>query len=75
MEANWRDLLHAYLAENTDSVPDELEESARVEKTAALKEIAESRISVVIRCLRTPTAILPYELVVRLLTLAAHLSS
>lgn len=48
VEANWRDLLDAYLSENTDSVTDELEEIARVEKTAALKEIAESRISVVI---------------------------
>ncbi len=46
--ADWRKLLDAHLATQSTSKPDELEESARAEKTAALKELAESRLSVLI---------------------------
>lgn len=46
--AHWRELLDAHLATQSPGKPDEIEESARLEKTVALKEIAEARISVLI---------------------------
>jgi hypothetical protein len=46
--ANWRQLLDAHLATQSPGKPDEIEESARLEKTVALKELAEARISVLI---------------------------
>ena len=46
--ADWRALLDTYLAGQSADKPDELEESARVEKTAALTELAEARLSVLI---------------------------
>ncbi|MGH7848108.1 MAG: AAA family ATPase [Candidatus Binatia bacterium] len=46
--ADWRKLLDAHLAAQSADKPDELEESARVEKTAALTELAESRLSVLV---------------------------
>lgn len=46
--ADWRKLLDAHLATKGSGKPDELEERAREEKTAALKELAESRVSVLI---------------------------
>lgn len=48
VEADWRNLLDAHLAARSTGQPDELEESARAEKTAALKELAEARLSVLI---------------------------
>lgn len=48
VEADWRKLLDDYLATQRNEKADELEASARVEKTAALKELAESRLSVLI---------------------------
>lgn len=48
IDANWRELLNAHLALQYAGRPDELEESARAEKTAALKELAEARLSVLI---------------------------
>ncbi|MCK6477975.1 MAG: ATP-dependent RecD-like DNA helicase [Phycisphaerales bacterium] len=48
VKADWRKLLDAHLATKGAEKPDELEERARVEKTAALKELAESRVSVLI---------------------------
>ncbi len=48
VEANWRKLLDAHLAEQATAQADELEESARAEKTAALKELSEARLSVLI---------------------------
>jgi hypothetical protein len=48
VEADWRKLLDAHLAETSTAQADELEASARAEKTAALKELAESRLSVLI---------------------------
>lgn len=48
VEADWRKLLDAHLAGHAVGQVDELEESARAEKTAALKELAESRLSVLI---------------------------
>lgn len=48
LEADWRKLLDAHLEAQGVSINDDLEESARVEKTAALKELAESRLSVLI---------------------------
>jgi len=48
IEADWRKLLDAHLAGQTMGQADELEESARAEKTAALKELAEARLSVLI---------------------------
>jgi hypothetical protein len=48
VEADWRKLLDAHLAEQSTGQADELEESARAEKTAALKELAEARLSVLI---------------------------
>ena len=46
--ADWRKLLDAHLAAQSTGEPDELEESARAEKTAALTELAEARLSVLI---------------------------
>ena len=48
VEADWRKLLDVHLAGQTMGQADELEESARAEKTAALKELAEGRLSVLI---------------------------
>jgi hypothetical protein len=48
VEADWRKLLDAHLARQATGQADELEESARVEKIAALKELAEARLSVLI---------------------------
>ncbi len=48
VEADWRGLLNCHLDRKGVGILDELEENARVEKTAALKELAESRISVLI---------------------------
>ncbi|MFN8627509.1 MAG: AAA family ATPase [Candidatus Binatia bacterium] len=48
VEANWRKLLDEHLAKQGTGKGDELEESARAEKTAALKELAESRLSVLV---------------------------
>ena len=48
MNADWRKLLDKHLAEKGEKHVDELEEDAREEKTAALKELAESRLSVLI---------------------------
>lgn len=48
VEARWRELLDAHLAKQGSGEVDEIEESARAEKTAALKELAESRLSVLI---------------------------
>lgn len=48
VEAAWRKLLDAHLAARSAGKSDDLEEFARVEKTAALKELAESRLSVLI---------------------------
>ena len=46
--ADWRSLLDAQLSAQSAGEPDELEESARKEKTAALTELAEARLSVLI---------------------------
>jgi len=46
--ADWRKLLDAHLAAQSAGKPDELEESARAEKTVALTELAEARLSVLI---------------------------
>lgn len=46
--ADWRTLLDAHLSAQSAGRPDEIEESARAEKTAALKELAEARLSVLI---------------------------
>jgi hypothetical protein len=46
--ADWRKLLDAHLAAQTAGKSDELEESARAEKTVALTELAEARLSVLI---------------------------
>lgn len=48
IDADWRKHLNAHLALQHGGQPDDLEESARVEKTAALKELAEARLSVLI---------------------------
>lgn len=48
VDADWRKLLDDHLSRQTQTQVDELEESARAEKTAALKELAESRLSVLI---------------------------
>jgi ATP-dependent exoDNAse (exonuclease V) alpha subunit len=48
IEANWRKLLDEHLKEKGAIVVDDLEEKAREEKTAALRELAESRLSVLI---------------------------
>ena len=46
--ADWRRLLDEQLFAQSAGEPDELEESARKEKTAALTELAEARLSVLI---------------------------
>lgn len=46
--ANWRELLDKHLPPFEASKDKELEEKAREEKTAALKELAESRLSILI---------------------------
>jgi ATP-dependent exoDNAse (exonuclease V) alpha subunit len=46
--ADWRELLDAHLAAQSTDEPDELEDSARAEKTVALAELAEARLSVLI---------------------------
>ena len=46
--ADWRTLLDVHLAAQSAGKSDDLEESARAEKTVALKELAESRLSVLI---------------------------
>ena len=46
--ADWRALLDEHLANQSSGEPDELEESAREEKAAALGELAEARLSVLI---------------------------
>jgi hypothetical protein len=46
--ADWRKLLDEHLAAQGATAVDELEESARAEKTAALAELAESRLSVLV---------------------------
>jgi len=48
VDANWRTLLDKHLDLHGVNSFDELEEMARKEKTAALKELAESRLSVLI---------------------------
>jgi ATP-dependent exoDNAse (exonuclease V) alpha subunit len=48
VNADWRKLLDAQLKAQGAAGNDDLEESARAEKTAALKEIAEARLSVLI---------------------------
>lgn len=48
LDANWRALLDKHLALHGAGSFDELEEKAREEKTATLKELAESRLSVLI---------------------------
>lgn len=48
VNADWRKLLDAHLEAQNATAVDELEEAARREKTAALKELAESRLSVLI---------------------------
>ncbi len=48
VEADWRALLDKHLAREGAKDADEFEESARQEKTAALKELAEARLSVLI---------------------------
>jgi hypothetical protein len=48
VDANWRSLLDKHLAREGAKETDEFEESARQEKTAALKELAEARLSVLI---------------------------
>ena len=48
VDADWRDRLDRHLQEKGEKHIDELEESAREEKTAALKELAESRLSVLV---------------------------
>lgn len=48
VEADWKTLLDSHLDVHGVGSSDELEEKAREEKTAALQELAESRISVLI---------------------------
>lgn len=48
VDADWRALLDEHLKRKGAKGTDELEEKAREEKTAALKELAESRVSVLI---------------------------
>lgn len=48
LQADWAALLNEALKEHTKGTPDEQELKARKEKAAALKEIAESRFSVLI---------------------------
>ena len=46
--ADWRALLDEHLSDQSAGEPDELEERARAEKIAALTELAEARLSVLI---------------------------
>ena len=46
--ANWRKILDEHLSKHSTTEPDELEGNARAEKTAALTELAEARLSVLI---------------------------
>ncbi|TDR36058.1 UvrD-like helicase family protein [Tahibacter aquaticus] len=48
VDADWRSFLDAHLAARSIEQLDELEEKARAEKTSALKELAEARLSVLI---------------------------
>ncbi len=48
VQADWRKLLNAHLATQSAHGHDDLEDSARTEKTAALTELAEARLSVLI---------------------------
>ncbi len=48
VNADWRNMLDAHLATKGAGEIDEMEGAARQEKTAALKELAESRLSVLI---------------------------
>jgi ATP-dependent exoDNAse (exonuclease V) alpha subunit len=48
VEANWRQILNEHLAWQSSGDIDELENAARAEKTDALVELAESRLSVLI---------------------------
>ena len=48
VDADWRGLLDKHLDVHGASSFDELEEKAREEKTAGLKELAESRLSILI---------------------------
>lgn len=48
VDADWSALLDGYLAEYGQAPVDELEQGAREEKVAALRELAESRLSVLI---------------------------
>ena len=48
MIANWREMLDKHLSTYSTRESDELEENAREEKTAALAELAEARLSVLI---------------------------
>lgn len=48
VDADWRKLLDRHLKSRGVKTTDELEELAREEKTAALKELAESRLSVLV---------------------------
>lgn len=48
VDADWRQLLDKHLKSKGATATDELEEQARQEKTAALKELAESRLSVLV---------------------------
>jgi hypothetical protein len=50
IDADWRDRLDKHLPDMPDATDEdcEIEESARVEKSAALKELAESRLSVLV---------------------------
>ncbi len=46
--ADWREMLDKHLSTQSTGKPDELEENARKEKTEALTELAEARLSVLI---------------------------
>lgn len=48
VDADWRSMLDEHLKRKGVKKTDEMEEKAREEKTAALKELAESRVSVLI---------------------------
>jgi hypothetical protein len=48
VDANWRQRLDKHLSSKGATATDELEEQARQEKTSALKELAESRLSVLV---------------------------
>lgn len=48
IEADWRDRLDAHLKSQNSDTSDDQEDKARIEKVAALKELSESRLSVLI---------------------------